>query len=260
MDLVVWPPSPLATASAGRRVSTPPLLFDRDLSLIINLWVGSIQQIEVQVIGAAGGGVIVDRWSCVRNGDEENPLEPILPIEGNLRVKVPDFDFQVYRLFVRTPSIRCRGEATMQLVYATDNGPEFFQCQDVVITSGSYLLFPSLFLSSGHSHVVVISSRCLYRGYERVRSLRCCCYDGIVNWIRNNKLFFLSPACDHTRMGALAERVTQIFIIITQHVHNWEQGETRPYFANHSKKDSSSMRVLISERVMTPVKRPLMVT
>merc|ERR1712130_839010 len=75
----------------------------------------SIQQIEVQVIGAAGGGVIVDRWSCVRNGDEENPHEPILPIEGNLRVKVPDFDFQVYRLFVRTPSIRCRGEATMQL-------------------------------------------------------------------------------------------------------------------------------------------------
>jgi len=105
----------------------------------------SIQQIEVQVIGAAGGGVIVDRWSCVRNGDEENPLEPILPIEGNLRVKVPDFDFQVYRLFVRTPSIRCRGEATMQLVYATDNGPEFFQCQDVVITSGASTVAMSVF-------------------------------------------------------------------------------------------------------------------
>merc|ERR1711862_510405 len=88
----------------------------------------TVHEIEVQIFGAAGGGVIVDRYSCVLNGDDENPIEPILPIE------VPDVDDQIYRLYVRTPSFRCTGDVTMQLVYATENGHEFFQCQDIVLT------------------------------------------------------------------------------------------------------------------------------
>ena len=103
--------------------------------------IDTVHEIEVQIFGAAGGGVIVDRYSCVLNGDDENPIEPILPIEGALKVEVPDVDDQIYRLYVRTPSFRCTGDVTMQLVYATENGHEFFQCQDIVLTySGMYCL------------------------------------------------------------------------------------------------------------------------
>lgn len=108
---------------------------------------GGIREIEVQILGAAGGGVIVDRYSCVRNGDEENPFDPILPIEGALKVKIPDWDDQIYRLYVRLPSFRCTGDVTMQLVYSAENGQEFFQCQDIILTySGEYQSFKGYFL------------------------------------------------------------------------------------------------------------------
>merc|ERR1711879_792196 len=95
---------------------------------------------------AAGGGVIVDRYSCVRNGDDENPIDPILPIEGALKVQIPDWDDQIYRLYVRLPSFRCTGDVTMQLVYSAENGQEFFQCQDIVLTySGASALSMSIF-------------------------------------------------------------------------------------------------------------------
>merc|ERR1712063_26735 len=107
---------------------------------------GRVYEIEVQILGAAGGGVIVDRYACVRNGDDENPIEPILPIEGALKVQIPDYDDQIYRLYTRTPSFRCTGDVTMQLVYSAENGQEFFQCQDIILTySGAASLTMSVF-------------------------------------------------------------------------------------------------------------------
>ena len=107
----------------------------------------TVHQIQVQVIGAGGGGVIFDRWSCVLNGDDENNLGPVFPIEGAMKVSVPDADFQIYNLFVQAPGYRCIGQATMQLVYATNNGQEYYQCQDVIITNtvnGSSMLAANL--------------------------------------------------------------------------------------------------------------------
>mmetsp|Transcript_14670 Transcript_14670/g.20583 ORF Transcript_14670/g.20583 Transcript_14670/m.20583 type:complete len:176 (+) Transcript_14670:72-599(+) len=95
------------------------------------------QEIEIQIIGAGGGGVIEDRWSCALNGAPTNNVEPLYPIEGAMKVALPNRDFQIYRLYVRTPSIRCTGDATMQLIYSTQNGQEYFQCQDVLITNSN---------------------------------------------------------------------------------------------------------------------------
>jgi len=95
----------------------------------------SIQQIEVQILGASGGGVIVDRYSCVLNGGSANPEEPLFPIRGALQVSVPNADYQIYQLYVRAPSSRCTGDTTMQLAYSTFNGHEFFQCQDIIISN-----------------------------------------------------------------------------------------------------------------------------
>ena len=105
----------------------------------------SVQQIEVNILGADGGGVIQDRYSCVLMGEDENPTEPLFPIKGALQVQLPNVDFMVYQLFLRMPSNRCTGQATLQLIYSTYGGKEFFQCQDLLILNGAGQLGGMLF-------------------------------------------------------------------------------------------------------------------
>merc|ERR1711976_176615 len=92
-----------------------------------------IRDIEVMIVGPHGGGVIEDRWSCTLMGSPHNDMSPLFPIRGGLKIEIPDRAGQIYRLKVRTPSTRCTGRATFQLVYSTRTGGEFYQCQDVII-------------------------------------------------------------------------------------------------------------------------------
>jgi hypothetical protein len=98
------------------------------------LHIDTIQTLEVQILAAGGGGVLVDRYACELNGDPVNPTDGIFPIEGALEAHIPDYDDQIYVLQVRAPSIRCRGNASMQLIFANNNGDKYFQCQDLTIT------------------------------------------------------------------------------------------------------------------------------
>eukprot|EP01115_Flamella_aegyptia_P011785 TRINITY_DN56521_c1_g1_i1.p1 TRINITY_DN56521_c1_g1~~TRINITY_DN56521_c1_g1_i1.p1 ORF type:complete len:179 (-),score=47.95 TRINITY_DN56521_c1_g1_i1:24-560(-) len=97
----------------------------------------TIQNIEVMIVGPHGGGVMEDRWTCSLIGRPVNDKGPLFPIRGGLQIEIPDRSGMVYELKVRTPPNRCTGRATFQLIYSTETGGEFFQCQDVLITNSS---------------------------------------------------------------------------------------------------------------------------
>jgi len=84
----------------------------------------------VFVHAANGGGVLFNRFSCTLNGNPRNNESPLYPIHGGLRIEVPNRPNQLYTLSFLTPTSRCTGDGTMQLVYQTRNGPSYFQCVD----------------------------------------------------------------------------------------------------------------------------------
>merc|ERR1719456_318824 len=105
----------------------------------------SNQHLTIQVNAANGGGVIVDKWSCSLLG--QDATESVYPITGTLVFEVPNVSDQVYEVKVRAPSNRCAGEATVQLIYSTFDGGDYFQCLDVLI-NGSAVQTASLLLST----------------------------------------------------------------------------------------------------------------
>lgn len=93
----------------------------------------AIEEIEILIHGAHGGGVLTDRFSCTLNGDPAENLSPVYPVRGAVTTSVPDRSDQIYRIYARAPPGRCGGISTWQLIYQARDGSNFYQCLDVYV-------------------------------------------------------------------------------------------------------------------------------